>query len=396
MLQRDATNVGQGREKLFTANFVIACLIALAFSFSFMLLLPVLPLYLKDFGGPDEAVGLIMGMTAATALVVRPWVGRLADERGRKPLLLFGGLVYGLVGVIYPFTRAVPPLLGVRALHGLGLSSYTTSANALAADLAPPHRRGEAMGYFGTTMNLSMATAPALGIWLADSVGFTAVFLASAAAAALGIALALSIKETRRVTASTVRSELISREALFPAFLGICLTATYGAIVSFLPVFAKDEGMSNPGIFFTAYALTIIVVRVVSGRASDRFGRIAVLVPGMVTLTAGMWLLATASSTATILGVAVLYGAGFGAVQPTLLAMVADRAKGGRQGAAMGTFTGSFDLGIGGGSVLWGALLVFTDLRGMFLIAGLPPLLALSVLALRQRRAEPLPAPGEG
>lgn len=394
MSEQQAPEAAQ--ERLFTANFIIACLTAWAFSFSFMLLLPVVPLYLVDFGGPEEAVGLIMGVTAATALVVRPWVGQLADERGRKPMLLFGGLVYGLAGVTYPLARAVLPLLTLRAFHGLGLSSYTTSANALAADLAPPRRRGEAMGYFGTTMNLSMATAPALGIWLADSLSFTAVFLASAVAAALGVALAFLIREAHQPIAATARAELISREALFPAFLGICFTATYGAIASFLPLFAKEQGMNNPGLFFTVYAVTVILVRVVAGRASDRFGRVAVLVPGMGALTIAMWLLAVASSTAMILGIAVLYGAGFGSVQPTLLAMVADRAKSGRQGTAMSTFTGAFDLGIGGGSVLWGGLLAVTNLRGMFLAAGLPPVLALSVLTLRQRRAGALPVPRGG
>jgi len=240
------------------------------------------------------------------------------------------------------------------------------------------------MGIFGAALSISAALGPFIGFWLAKSQGFNSVFLLSAVTGAIGAILGTQIPERweRKTEGSGGRGFLLlSPEAFYPSLLVIALTATFGAVTAYLAVLADKEDIGNPGIFFLVFALTIVVVRVVSGRISDRVGRTAVLVPGMLVLAVAMVLIALATNLLVFVAAAVIFGLGFGTIHPTLQAMVVDRAKPGQLGAAMGTFSGAFDLGAGGGAAAWGLVVLATGLRGMFAVAALAPLAGLLMLA---------------
>ena len=129
-------------------------------------------------------------------MTVRPWAGWAADRYGRLPLLVAGTLLFLASSLLYGWSRSVGALLAVRVVHGAGMGLYPTAATAVVADIAPPERRGEAMGFFGAAGNLALALGPVVGVWLMEQLGFPSLFAASAAAAALALALTLSLKET--------------------------------------------------------------------------------------------------------------------------------------------------------------------------------------------------------
>ena len=385
---------GGSKARIFTLNFVLACSGTFAFFSSFQLLLPTLPIYIVQIGGSQAEIGLLIGVFTVSAVALRPFIGRDVDKRGRRRYMLLGAFIFFASGVLYNFVTDVPALLLLRLFHGAGIAAYTTAAAALVADLAPRGRMGEAMGYYGMFPNVAMAVAPALGIPLVNNFSFTVLFIASAVTALMAILLTAPISETDDGS-SEVRppSALFSQKALFPSFLVFCLTLTYGAIVSFLPIYAKQSDiMDNPGLFFTVYAIVLIAVRSIAGRLSDVYGRQAVIIPGLVIISVAMVLLSVSSSITMLLLVAALYGAGFGTVHPALMAFLVDKVGQTQRGAAMGTFTAAFDLGIGLGSILWGVVLQMSGFGLMFFVAGLMPLAGVLAFPLagvaRARRAE--------
>jgi MFS family permease len=389
---RDA--ITSQNDRILTPTYVLAWTAAFFNFFSFQLLLPVMPLYLLHIGGHESQVGLIMGVTALTALIARPLVGYIADRYGRKPLLLAGSTTYTFSSLLYNFVHAVLPLLAVRIVHGAGLSAGSTGNSTVFADLAPPHRRAEAMGIYGIAMNTSSAIAPVVGAGLALNYGFPSVFLCSAASAFVSLLLVSRLPEllVRPAHADAdVRPLLFSKEALFPSYLAICLTATFGAVGSYVPVLAAQNGLGNPGLFFLPYSLTLIFTRLFSGIAADRFGRVAVLVPGLLLLVVAMLLIATATHVGALLVASIVYGLGFGSVHPALMALVVDRARPGQQGIAMSTFSGAFDLGIGGGAAAWGLVVALAGVREVFLFAALVPLAGLLLIAFFGRQYSQLP-----
>jgi len=351
-------------------------------------LTPTLPFYILRIGGQESDVGLLLGAFTLTAIAARPWVGQEIDRRQRRIFLLIGACVYVAASLLYDWARSVPALLALRAFHGLGIAAFTTASGTLVADLAPPTRRGEAMGIYGMSANIALALAPAAGLALMRAFDFPILFSASAGMAILSLALCLGLREPRRASAPPTSSNtrLISRSALLPSSIIMCAAMTYGATLSFLPLLAQARRIEGFEVFFTVYAATLIFVRAWSGKLSDRFGRGVVLIPGLLLLTLAMEGLAITPSWLLLVGVGMLYGFGFGSVHPTLLALTVDRAGAEERGAAMATFGLAFDLGIGLGSVVFGYVLQATDFTLTYAVVGSVTLIGLAVFVMNGRR----------
>ena len=368
----ESPSPSQRPEALFTRDFILLCLGTFLFAGSMFLLFAVLPVFVvEELHGADSQVGLIMGAFALSALLVRPMTGRLVDQWSRKTLLSIGALIYCLAPALYTQVESVPVMLGLRLFHGLGIAAYTTAAGVIVADLAPPSRRGEGMGYYGMSLNLAMTIGPALGVMLIGSIGYNALFWLCAVLALGSLVLSQLIQEPARAPQVGPPSrQWVSRTALFPGFIAVCMTFTFGAVVSFLPLFVKASNLGNPGIYFSVYSIVVVVSRPFAGRLSDRFGRAAVIVPGLGCLAVAMIALAFSSTLPGILIAAALQGLGFGGVQPSIMALVVDRSPTHERGAALATLMGAFDVGVGLSSILLGAVLEYTDFTVMFLCAG--------------------------
>ena len=368
----ESPSPSQRPEALFTRDFILLCLGTFLFAGSMFLLFAVLPVFVvEELHGADSQVGLIMGAFALSALLVRPTTGRLVDQWSRKTLLSIGALIYCLAPALYTQVESVPVMLGLRLFHGLGIAAYTTAAGVIVADLAPPSRRGEGMGYYGMSLNLAMTIGPALGVMLIGYIGYNALFWLCAALALGSLVLSQLIQEPARAPQVGPPSrQWVSRTALFPGFIAVCMTFTFGAVVSFLPLFVKASNLGNPGIYFSVYSIVVVVSRPFAGRLSDRFGRAAVIVPGLGCLAVAMITLAFSSTLPGILIAAALQGLGFGGVQPSIMALVVDRSPTHERGAALATLMGAFDVGVGLSSIALGAVLEYTDFTVMFLCAG--------------------------
>jgi MFS family permease len=361
---------------LFTRDFLLVCLSTFLFSGSMFLLFAVLPLFVvQELRGAESQVGMIMGAFAVSAVLSRPLSGRLVDTWSRKSCLTFGSLLYIIFPALYTQATSVPVMMALRFFHGIGIAIYTTAGSVFVADLAPPARRGEAMGYYGMAMNLSMAIGPALGIALAGRLGFDGLFWTSAGLA-LGCLLLVQLVHDPHQSRphadqpAAARPALFSRVALFPGFIAMCMTMTFGAIVSFLPLFVQHHNLGNAGLFFTVYSIVVVALRPLSGRLSDRFGRSAVIIPGMIFLAVSMVILAYTTSTAGLLWTAVLQGIGFGAVHPAIMAWIVDRSTVHDRGPALATLMMMFDVGVGLSAIGLGQVLQQTDFTTMYLYAG--------------------------
>jgi len=374
------TLLNQGPAKLFTRDFILLCLARLAFFSSMSFLLAVLPLYVIKIGGNKSDIGLVIGAFTIPIFILSPFVGRAADEMGRKGLMVAGTLIFVISAVLYTFVTSLLLLILLRIFHGTGLGAFNTSTSAYVADIAPVERRGEAMGYFGMVTNVALAIAPALGVFIVEQYGFHPLFVISAITAAVSVFLTALLTDRYKPAvrpAGQARPPLFHRPSLFPSMIMAALSITWGAVVSFFILFAMERHIPNPGYFFTAYAVVLIISRTIAGILSDRIGRNAVIIPGLALTGVGMWVLCTAHSMTMLMVVALIYGIGFGSAMPSLMAFTVDRVGNEERGAAMGTFGASFDIGIAIGSVLLGYVLHFTNFVVMFFITGFFPILSM-------------------
>ncbi|MCZ7664889.1 MAG: MFS transporter [Thermoleophilia bacterium] len=148
---------------------------------------------------------------------------------------------------------------------------------------------------------------------------------------------------------------MFERTALFPSALMFLLISSFGLILALLALFGKERGIGTVGAWFTVYAVILTLSRAVAGRAADRFGYPQVATAGLVLVAAGLLIMASAHSAWVLLLSAIVYGLGYGTTQPSLQAMLVDRAPVARVGAATAVFFFAYDLGttvgsVGGGS----------------------------------------------
>jgi MFS family permease len=372
-------------DQIFTFNF--AALFGAAFLIFFALdfFIPVLPFYVVERGGSEEAVGLLMGIFTFFSVILRPFQGRRADRAGRKKLLLLGIAAYALAGLGLTALPSVRLLFVIRALQGIGWGAFLLAFNTMAIDLAPPARRGEVVGLMGIAPPLSLAAAPLLGEVLRGKSGsYTLLFAVSVAAALAALLLAALIKEPPPEKAAAAGGRpLLSRKVLLPSLMIFFVTFTFGGIITFLPLLGRERGIPAVGAFFTVFALTAMVVRPLTGRLSDRWGRPFVFLPGLAILSLSLVTIALAGTAGRLLLGGFLFGCGMGAANPSIMALAADRLALGERGVGMATYTAAFDLGIVAGSILLGFFLAWLNFFHLFLICAAAALLPLAIYAAR-------------
>ena len=381
---------------LFTRPFVLTCLGTFFFYLSFCLILPVMPLYVADLGGSSTQIGLIIGCFAFMAMLFRPPAGWFIDTRGSHLVLVAGMAIFMFASLSYIAVRSVGAILLLRLFHGMGMGLFPTAATVVVAELSPLARRGEAMGWFGMAYSVALILGPTAGTAIARGVGYPVLFLGAGGTALLGLLCVLMLPRIGRPsgrTGSLRWGEFFSRAAVLPSSVLLFLYVPYGMMIAFIPIIAAGRGLGNPGTVYTVFALAVLVVRAKAGRISDRRGRAAVILPGMLLAALGFVILGLTSGPTGVLVGAAIYGAAFGSVQPALMALTADRVPAEERGKAMGTFYTAWEFAISAGATGSGLLLRVADYPLMLLVGSAFPVVgALLALRARTRATPPLPA----
>jgi len=354
------------REPLWTKEFVALIFANLCMFLGFQMLIPTLPVYVKEIGGTSSNIGLVVGMFTVAALFVRPLTGNALQKFNKKIILMIGTAICLLAMGSYLFASTIFLLLAVRILHGAGFGITTTTYGTVVSDLIPSARRGEGMGYFGLSGTIAMALGPLIGLWLMQTYNFTILFLCALSCTIVSLILTklLQIQKTKQPpqqSSSSFLDGFIERKALLPSLLILCITLMYGGIGSFITLFATEVGIADISLFFLCNALAIAVTRPFSGKLYDAKGHTFVIIPGVIITFTGIILLSYTTTIPSLIIAAACYGSGFGAIQPALQAWMIDRVAPHRRGVATATFFSAFDLGIGAGAIIFGFIAHFTN-----------------------------------
>jgi MFS family permease len=356
------TGVPRARADVWVRDFIVTWINRFSFFLAHHLTRPVLPLYLVTFGASSTVIGSVIAVFTITATLARIPVGLFIDRVGRKPFLLAGVALFVLGNFGYLWAPTILLMIPFRVLHGVGWSGCTTAVATLAADIAPPKRRGELIGYAAMASSLGGAIGPVAGFALLQNFDYAGVFLASAAFLILSLCLGMMVAEPARQVSIPEKTRswidlLVIPETLVPAVTVAFLSFGQGGILTFLPIHALKLGLTNPGLWFGLYAVCLLLSRPVAGPLSDRVSRRAVIIPGLMLNLAGIALLAYASSPAWLMAAAIVGGLGTGAAQPALMTVAVDQTSPQRRGQSMAQYQCFYDLGIGLGSLTLGAFL---------------------------------------
>lgn len=380
-------------QKLWNMNFILICLANLTVSIPFHSLLATLPIYIESLGGSKEVVGLSLGYLTIAAVVIRPLTGWAIDKFGRKGILLLGLLLFALATSGYVAMVPIYMLLILRSLQGLGWGICSTTIGTVASDVIPKARLGEGLGFFGATASISLALSPALSLSLVDLFPFQNLFLICTVFTLISILLAMAIKSPPAEKPHTSsKMVLFEPTALKPSMIMLLVTLTYSSLLSFLALYMRQQGLSSTGLFFTAMALTTLAFRPLAGRLIDTHGQwgCKVIVLTGLTAIAGAMLLTVHISTSTYLIFSgLLYGVGFGFIQPSMLTLCLQSVPANRRGAANATYWTAFDIGVAVGSIVWGIIAQNWGYQLMFQLNILPVFVAAAVYLYDHQQINP-------
>jgi len=312
------------------------------------MLYPLIPLYLASvlMAGP-KAMGLIEGITEATASLLKLFSGVIVDRTRRaKPWIVFG---YGLAGLARPliaFVASWPWLLAIRFADRVGKGLRSSPRDALLAASVSADRRGLAFGLHRALDNAGAVIGPLVAAaLLAGGMALKDIFLWSILPAVLCLMLSMAIrekKETAVVPHAPFDWRLRDMPPVFKRYLVVVALFTLGNSSNmFLLLRASDLGVAQAQIplLWAAVSLVAMLFSTPLSALSDKYGRVGLLVSGYVAY--GLVYFAIGAATHDGVWLFVLF-AGYGlflaATEGVEKALVADVAPAERRGTAFGWF----------------------------------------------------------
>jgi MFS family permease len=376
------------RSRLLTADFARVWLATLGAFASFGVLVLALPLYAKDeLDRGSVGIGVAVGAASLTSIIFSILSGRLADRRGRRPLLLAGAAVMVACYVALALTPGLGAVVAIRLVAGAAEATFVVGAYTVIADIAPEDRRGEAMSLVTLASYLGLTIGPVLADVVLGGDRFVAVWLVTAGLAVVSIAMLFTFRETRPALepSAAALGWLPPRGALVPGLLVLVGLLGFGGFLTLGGLYARDLGIDRPGFVLALFGGVICIVRAFGRKLPDALGARRTLVLSFVTLAAGLATVGGWQSTTGLLVGTVVFGAGQALTYPSavLLAMEATATE--ERSATVGTVGAFVDVAIGLGAFTLGGVAAVWGYGGAFLVASLVALSGLAVLVPLRR-----------
>jgi MFS family permease len=346
---------------------------------------PSLPLYLQQsFAANYRMVTLIPVVFGAGKWVASLPTGYLLDRLGRRRLMVTGLLLIACIDVASAVTLVFGLFLGLRALGGVGWAMFGTVATTTMVDHPGAGRRGQAISLLLMSETLGLLLGSAAGGFIYQNVGTASPFVFEAACMLLA-ALVVGARPAPRVEHGSAPPRVASDRRLLwsvlrvPGVLLMSLTSAAlmaiqtGALVFLFPLYLVEQGRLRPetvGYLVSLGVLGRLLALWLGGSASDRWGRLPVLIPGLLGYGALLASL-TLVTQPVLLGLwSLMIGAGAGFVASLPTAIVGDRVAPPLQGIAIGWLRTVTDGGMLLGPLVMGALADAAHLAAAFLFAG--------------------------
>jgi len=320
-------------------------------------------------------------------VLLRPWVGRIGDTRGRRLLVIWGGALVAISVGAQVWISSLVPLLFVRLLTGAGEAAFYVGVASAINDLAPDERRGEALSYFSLSLFAGIGLGPVLGESVLEAISFDGAWIAAAALAAVAAVTGLMLPETRPGDMEPGESaRLVHPAALVPGAVMAASIWGLATFTAFVPLYALLIGLPGSRFLFAGHSAIVFAIRLFGARIPDRLGpersatgALIFSVIGFVVI--GLW----NEPAGLILGMA-LWSVGHSLAFPALMSMAVKAAPARERGAVVGTFTAFFDLAFGLGAVTAGGIVAVLGYRGGFLSSSVAAGAGLVLLQTRRRR----------
>ena len=352
----------RAKEKLWNSNYVKVWLANFMIFFSFMIVTPLLPLYLSDtYQADKDTIGFVLSGYTLTALLARPLAGYLVDSYSRRVVLLICYFFFFALFAGYLIAGTMTLFAIIRTVHGAPMGAVTVANSTCAIDVLPSSRRAEGIGYYGLSNNLATSMAPTVGLLIYDKIGnYDIIFPIALCAAVIGFVINATVHFPVKEIVPNKNPISFDRFFLVKGWSeGVVIMSvglSYGVLVTYLAIYGKEElGMTaGTGAWFAVLCTGLILSRLIGAR-SLRKGRVVQNVNrGILISVFGYLLFALMKNPGGFYGAAIIIGLGNGHIFPGMQTMFVNLAPNNQRGTANSTLLTCWDVGMGIGVVFGG------------------------------------------
>lgn len=378
------------------ATVSLAAIFALRMLGLFMIM-PVFSVYAKTVPGGDNAllVGLAIGIYGLSQSALYIPYGWASDIFGRKPVIVFGLILFALGSLIAACAHDITWIIVGRAVQGAG--AISSAVTAFIADLTSEANRTKAMAMVGGSIGISFAVAIIAAPIVFKWIGMSGLFAAVGVLAVVAIGVVIWIVPHPPAAPVHVKapfSEVLHNGELLRLNFGVyALHATQTALFVVLPQILVAQGLPLSAswrmylpVMGVAFCLMVPAIIIAEKRGKMK----SVLLAAIVAVLIGQLCLAVFPHTLTWLAVSLLvYFTGFNVLEATQPSLVSKLSPGARKGAAMGVYNTTQALGLFSGGALGGLVLKYTSQEGVFLACSALVLLWLIIAATMKQPPRP-------
>lgn len=299
------------------------------------MLVPALPLYLREEGLSFSVVSVVLGAAGLGSMFGGFPSGSILARFNEQILLAIALVAMSVSTILLGMTTAVVALVTFRFVYGMGSIGLRLSRQTFIGNTVPPRLRGRAMALVGGSFRISLLVGPLLGGFLVDSVGFRTTFLICGLLNVVGLFGSASRRRTETsdgpgvMPLSLPRALWQHRSILIKGgFAPALAVAVRDGRYVIIPLFALELGLSPSGVgaLVALGNAADFLLFPIAGFLMDRYGRLHAIVPSFSLITVGLVILSTANS-ALVVGIAgIVMGIGNGIGSGTMLTLATDLA----------------------------------------------------------------------
>lgn len=363
------------KDRLWTKDFINTSIVNFALMMSQYLLLVTMAMYAAgEYNASVGMAGLVSSAFIIGSLIGRLFGGKHITAMGGKKMLMIGSVLIVILTASYLIPMGIYPLIVLRILHGAAMGYAMTATGTIIAQIIPPSRNGEGIGYFSMSVVLATAVGPLIGVSLIAAYGFTSIFLFSFAMAIISLVIGLTVKAPPGQPSKSTDSgkfkimDFFEKRAMPISAVMFVMAFAYSGILSYVTAYAESISLIQAGsLYFTVYGITVLLSRPITGPLLDRKGANIVMYPAIIMFAIGLAVISQASLTMAFLIAAALIGFGYGNIQSVTQALAIKVTPPERLGLANTTYFIALDLGLGFGPFLLGYIVPSLGYRGMYM-----------------------------
>lgn len=370
-------------ERVLTKPFVLTMLAEFALCTSIGMLLAVVPVYAdEDLGVGSFGVAVAVAAVSPMVLVCQPLAGRYADRHGRRILMVAGAAIAALSIAGYVVADSLPLLVVLRLLTGAGEAMVLVGAATMVTDLAPEHRRGEALSLFSLGLWGGLALGPILGELVLRETHFDAVWLVAASCCFGAALIGLTLPETapKKKDGHEASGRLVNPAAIGPGVVLAFTVLGFAGLGTFGALYARELGLEGAGSVFLVFSAVVVATRVLARQVPDRLGPKRTSGFALSLIATGLLTIGLVNAPAGLFVGTIVVAFGHALAFPSLMTLAVNAGPPSERSSIVGTFSAFTELGFLVGALTLGAVASTLGYAGVFVVCAVGPLLGLLVL----------------